>query len=231
VFEGFNKALGAEHPETLQSVNNLGVLLETKGDCEGAEALYRRALEGLEKTLGAEHLETLRSVNNLGNLLYDKGDYEGAEVLYRRALEGKEKALGAEHPDTLGSVSNLGNLLRDKGDYEGAEALCRRALRGREKALGAEHPVTLQSLNSLSILLNATSRRNQALKLLREKASLSERVKDHVRYNLACYECLEGNFEEARHLIMEHLAKHPEVKGQALADSDLAEIRESIDAL
>jgi len=109
--EGREKALGAEHPDTLMSVNNLGILLSDKGDYAGAEALYRRALDGYEKALGAEHPDTLMSVNNLGLLLSDKGDYAGAEALYRRALDGREKALGAEHPDTLGSLNNLGVLL------------------------------------------------------------------------------------------------------------------------
>ena len=229
--EGREKALGAEHPDTLMSVNNLGGLLSDKGDYEGAEALYRRALEGNEKALGAEHPDTLNTVNNLGILLSDKGDYEGAEALYRRALEGNEKALGAEHPSTLSSVNNLGNLLRNKGDYEGAEALHRRALEGYEKALGAEHSDTLMSVNNLGWLLNENNRRGAALELLRSKAALSDRAEDGVRYNLACYECLDGNLDEAKRLIALHLALHPEMKEQALADSDFTAIREFIEAL
>jgi Flp pilus assembly protein TadD len=90
------------------------------------------------------------------------------------------------------SVNSLAILLRDKGDYDGAEVLYRRALEGYEKALGVEHPSTLGTVNNLAVLLNAKSRRTDALEILREKARLSERVKDRVRYNLACYECLEG---------------------------------------
>jgi nephrocystin-3 len=152
--ESREKVLGAEHPDTLGSVNNLGGLLHDKGDYEGAEALCRRALNGREKVLGSEHPDTLMSMNNLGSLISYQGDYKDAEVLYRRALEGKEKALGAEHFSTLSSAISLGNLLSDIGDYEGAEALCRRALEGYEKALGAEHPDTLRSVNSLAILLS-----------------------------------------------------------------------------
>ena len=179
----------------------------------------------------AEHPDTLSSVNNLGILLSDKGDYVGAEALFRRAVEGREKALGAEHPDTLNSVNNLGILLSDKGDYDGAEVLFRRALEGYEKALGAEHPVTLMSVYSLGSILNRLERRAEALKLLRSYAELSEQARDFVAYNLACYECLEGNHEEARRLISEHLQLHPEEKAQALADEDFAAIREWIVAM
>ena len=229
--EGREKALGAEHPDTLTSVSNLGLLLDDKGQYEEAEELSRRALEGREKALGSEHPGTLNSVNNLGILLYDKGDYEGAEALYRRALEGYEKALGAEHPGTLNSVNNLGLLLRDKGDYEGAEALCRRALEGLEKVLGRVHPDTLGSTYALGSILNRLGRRAEALKLLRSCAELSEQARDFVAYNLACYECLEGNIDEAKRLLAAHLEKHPDKKDQALADPDFTVIHEWISQL
>ena len=167
---------------------------------------------------------------NLGLLRIDKDDYDGAAAVLRRALEGYEKALGAEHPDTLNSVDILGGLLMHKGDYNGAETLYRRALWGYEKALGPDHPDTLSSVNNLAFLLNATDRRPEALALLRRFAVLSDDSRDAVAYNLACYECLEGNHEEAKNLLSEHLALHPDLKAQALADEDFAAIRDWIEA-
>ena len=35
------KVLGADHPDTLSSVNSLGILLKAKGDYDGAEQLFR----------------------------------------------------------------------------------------------------------------------------------------------------------------------------------------------
>ena len=226
--EGYEKALGACHPSTLISVNNLGRLLSDKGDYEGAEELLRRALEGKEKALGVEHPSTLNSVNNLGDLLRNKGDYEGAEALYRRALEGCEKALGVEHPDTLTVVKNLGNLLKSKGDYDSAEVLYRRALEGREKALGAEHPDTLWSVQLLASSLKRIKKPDEAAQILRRWYELFGASADAVRYNLACYECLSGNTEEAKRLIVEHLKLHPEMQDQALADEDFVVIKDFI---
>jgi tetratricopeptide (TPR) repeat protein len=228
---GQEKALGAEHPDSLHSVNSLGSLLHKKGDYDGAEDLYRKALVGQEKSLGAEHPDTLRSVHDLGSLLHKKGDYDGAEALYRKALVGQEKALGADHPDSLHTVNNLGILVKNKGDYDSAEALYRRALESREYALGAEHPDTLNSAYGLGIILNYLGRRHEAIKLLRRFASLSEAAQDAMAYNLACYECLEGNIYEAKRLITAHLKKHPDKKDQALADGDFAAIREWIYSL
>ncbi|KAJ5455860.1 uncharacterized protein N7458_004124 [Penicillium daleae] len=143
VLEGREKVFGPEHPNTLNAVTDLGVLLQRKGKYEEAEPMHRRDLEGSEKALGLEHPDTFISVDNLGMLLQRMGNYEEAEPLHRRALEGREKALGFEHPDTLSSVNNLGVLLQDQGKDEEAEAMYRRALEAYQKTLGPEHPDTL----------------------------------------------------------------------------------------
>jgi hypothetical protein len=61
--------------------------------------------------------------------------------------------------------------------------------------------------------------------------SISEIVEDKVRYNLACYECLEGNLEEASRLISKNRAQYTDEKGLVIANFDLAGIREIIEAL
>ncbi|MBI5605948.1 MAG: TIR domain-containing protein [Deltaproteobacteria bacterium] len=42
---------GPDHPATAQSLNNLAVLLQSKGDYDGAETLFRRALAIKERTM------------------------------------------------------------------------------------------------------------------------------------------------------------------------------------
>jgi len=106
------KVLGVDHPSTATSLNNLALLLNDKGDYEGAEPLFRRALEIREKVLGVDHPETAMSLNNLAALLYAKGDYEGAEPLFRRALEIKEKVLGVDHLTPKGIIMPLSLFLK-----------------------------------------------------------------------------------------------------------------------
>ncbi|KAF2187411.1 kinesin light chain 1 [Zopfia rhizophila CBS 207.26] len=77
---------GREHPDTLTSVSNLGLVLERQGRYEEAEEMHRRALEGYEKVLGREHPNTLTSGSNLGSVLGRQGRYEEAEEMHRRAL-------------------------------------------------------------------------------------------------------------------------------------------------
>ena len=107
---------------------------------------------------------------------------------------------------------------------ECAEKLYRRALEGYEKQLGPDHPSTLGNVYGLGILLNEQNRRPEAIKLLRSYVSHSAEAEDTLAYNLACYECLEGNADEAKRLIAAHLKKHPEKKENALKDEDFAAI-------
>ena len=60
-----SSVLGAEHPDTLGSVNDLALLLSEQGAYTAAEPLYRRALEGRETALGVAHPDTLTSVSSL----------------------------------------------------------------------------------------------------------------------------------------------------------------------
>ena len=170
------KVLGPEHPDTLASVDNLGLVLSSQGKYEEAEAMHRRALEGREKVLGPEHPDTLASVNNLGVVLESQGKYGEAEAMHRRVLEEYEKVLGPEHPDTLASVDNLGSVLASQGKYGEAEAMHRRALEAREKVLGPEHPSTLASVNNLGVVLSSQGKYGEAEAMHRRALEGSEKV-------------------------------------------------------
>src|SRR6266542_1313991 len=170
------KTLGAEHPDTPTSLDNLAYLYYEKGDYAQAEPLYRRALAIREKTLGAEHPDTATVLNDLALLYCVKGDYAQAEPLYRRVLAISEETLGAEHPDTATVLNNLALLYYQKGDYAQAELLYRRALAIREKTLGAEHPLTATVLNNLANLYYAKYDYAQAEPLYRRALAISEKT-------------------------------------------------------
>ena len=75
------QVLGAEHPDTLRSMNNLANTLYSQGKYEEAEALYRQTLKLRTQVLGAEHPDTLVSMLNLANTLDSQGKYEEAEAI------------------------------------------------------------------------------------------------------------------------------------------------------
>ena len=165
--EAREATLGVDHLDTLNSVNNLALVLGRQGKHEEAERMHRRALEGYEQVLGPEHPDTLAGVNNLGLVLGKQGKYKEAEAMLRRALEGREEALGLGLPSALTSVNNLGIALGRQGKYNEAEAMLQRALEGRENALGSEHPDTLNSINNLGLMLGKQGKYEEAEVMLR----------------------------------------------------------------
>jgi tetratricopeptide (TPR) repeat protein len=124
-------------------VNNLGSLLQSKGDYAAAEPLYHRALETSERTLGEEHPETLISVNNLGHFLISKGDYEAAHKMLLSASERAVRCWGEEHPITARIKYHYFCCLPKIGKSElpvkEMEALCELL----EKKKGTEHKWTI----------------------------------------------------------------------------------------
>jgi hypothetical protein len=125
------------------------------------------------------------------------------------------------------------DLFSEKGDMDG-EIELRSSFIGcssEKLKIGEDHRFSLDNVIALASLLNKLKRRPEALQILSQRAAVSGAAADALSYNIACYECLEGNADEAKRLIGEHLKKHPEKKEQALADEDFTSIREFIKTL
>ena len=60
--------LGADHPDTLMSMNNLAALYKIQGRYEEAEPLYLQCLEGRRMKLGADGPNSVRSMYRLASL-------------------------------------------------------------------------------------------------------------------------------------------------------------------
>jgi len=162
------RELGDDHPDTLESLSNMGVLLNAQGKLAEAEPFYREALDGSRRVLGNDHPDTLASIGNMGTLLKDQGKLAEAEPFYREALESRRRVRGDDHPDTLNSINNMGVLLKDQGRLSEAEPFYREALEGCRRALGDDHPSTLISIGNLGGLLQAQGRLSEAEPLFRE---------------------------------------------------------------
>ena len=224
----YEQTFGSHDFYVLNQIENFGFSLLDKGKYGLAEVLLQISLLKYDEKNGPDHPDVFYRMLNIAWLLIKKGNKDAAEALYRKALLSCEKVLGLDHPDTLSVVNNLACLLIEKGDYAKAEPFCKRVLDGRQTALGPEHPDTLASVNNLALLLAGTERLTEAITLLRYYVGKSEMCLDMVCYNLACYECLAGNIEEAKELILQKIAVHPSFKKTALADLDLAPIHDFI---
>jgi tetratricopeptide (TPR) repeat protein len=101
------------HPNSAALANNAGVIMERKGDLEGARELYERAFE---------HDSGLpQASKNLGDLLYREGLYDKAAEAYKRALRANPH-LGDD------AYAKLGNVYYKGRDRDKAIEMWRRAL-------------------------------------------------------------------------------------------------------
>ena len=157
------RTLGEEHPDTLASINNMGLLLQLQGRLAEAEPYCREALENSRRTLGEEHPNTLTTSNHMGLLLQRQGRLAEAEPLFREALEKSRRTLGEEHPDTLTYILNMSMLLQRQDRLAEAEPYSREAFEKSRRTLGEEHPDTLGSVSVMLRLRVAQTQAREAL--------------------------------------------------------------------
>jgi tetratricopeptide (TPR) repeat protein len=156
------KELGANHPDTATSLNNLALLYYSMGRYAEAEPLYVRSLAISEKELGANHPNTAASLNNLAGLYYSMGRYAEAEPLYVRSLAIDRVIYGDDHPEIATDLNNLAGLYESMGRYTDAEPLHVRSLAIMEEKSGANHPDTATSLNNLAGLYESMGKYAEA---------------------------------------------------------------------
>ncbi|RMZ87477.1 hypothetical protein DV736_g5297, partial [Chaetothyriales sp. CBS 134916] len=97
--QGYEEALGPDHPSTLDTVNNLGSLYADQGKLAEAEKMYIRALQGYEHVLGPElvssYIPALNTMSNYGDLFSQTDRKDMARTMYTRALSGYTAVHGA----------------------------------------------------------------------------------------------------------------------------------------
>ena len=132
--------VGLDHPDTLQSMNNLALTIQRAGRLGGARNLHEEALDIVRRLLGPEHPYTLTSMNNLSNTLHAQNDLAGARKLQQEVLEIQRRVLGSEHPATLMSMYNLARTLTDQRDLAGARQAASSDTRNPASCAGVRTP-------------------------------------------------------------------------------------------
>lgn len=89
--------LGGDHPDTLESANNLTTDLWALGHHEQARQLAEDTLIRRHRVLGNDHPKTLQSIMNLAIYLHGLGHYEQGRQLAENALTRMRQVLGADH--------------------------------------------------------------------------------------------------------------------------------------
>lgn len=96
------RTLGAQHPETATTINNLAGVLPP----HAAEPLQRRAFAIFVGTLGEMHTRTGVTASNLADTLHALGRSAEAKSWFIKAHAIFLKALGPQHPWTQEAAAN-----------------------------------------------------------------------------------------------------------------------------
>jgi nephrocystin-3 len=225
------KLFGKSHPNALSCQANYSLALSLSGRLSEALKHSKASLAERIKLYGEENWQVYISKHNLAGILVESGKLNLAEKLYRDALTGRIRDLGVGHPETLRSLNQLGNLKEKMSDFSGMEKVFEDFLKKLDRRESKDHPLALETINYLAMLKNKHGDRTGALSLMKKRAGFSPQALDALRYNIACYECLSGKTKESKRLIAEHIKLHPELKEQALRDSDFVSIKDFIKTL
>jgi len=214
------RVLGPDHPDTLNSRNNLAAAYWAAGRAAEAIPLHQQTLADRERVLGPDHPDTLTSRNNLALAYQAAGRAAEAIPLHQQTLADRERVLGPDHPDTLNSRNNLADTYREAGRAAEAIPLFEQTLAAFERMLGPDHPSTLTSRNNLAAAHYAAGRAAEAIPLFEQTLAAFERVlgPDHPstlqsRNNLATAYYAAGRPAEAIPLHEQTLADRERVLG------------------
>jgi serine/threonine protein kinase len=168
------RELGADHPDTLTTLNNLAMAFRDAGRLPEAITLLEQVRAAQEQKLGADHPDTLATLNNLAGAYFTAGRLPETITLCEQVRAAREKKLGADHPDTLTRLNNLAEGYRDAGKLDLALPLWEETLKLRKAKLGADHPDTLTSMNNLANGYQAAGKLDLALPLYEETLKLKK---------------------------------------------------------
>jgi tetratricopeptide (TPR) repeat protein len=186
------------------ALHNLGAVLESFGNYEEAEKLYRQSLDIAEKI--GDTAGVASSLHQLGIIQQYRGNYEEAEKLYRQSLDIK-KEIG----DTAGvasSLHQLGMIQEYRGNYEEAEKLYRQSL-DILKEIGDTARVA-SSLHQLGMVQQYRGNYEEAEKLYRQSLDIAKEIGDTAGvaqslHQLGMVQQYRGNYEEAEKLYRQSL--------------------------
>ena len=175
------RALGREHPKTLQTMADYARALRDLGEYDRARKIEESVLETRIGLLGEDHPDVLKAMSDLAKTLRAGGEYAEARGLQERVLE-KRMRQGEDHPDVLKAMSDLAETLRAQECYAEAQQLYERLLEKRTRLQGEDHPDTLEAMSDLARTLCRVGKYGEA-RALQERVLEKRRLQGEEKPN------------------------------------------------
>ncbi|MBO0697650.1 MAG: tetratricopeptide repeat protein [Zavarzinella sp.] len=204
------RALGADHVDTLSARHSLAVAYRAKRQLDDAIRLFDQVYRARTASLGPEHPDTLKTLNGLASAHLDAGNLDQAEALFRQVYDARLKTLGPENPYTITALHNLADAYqRNDKPAKAVEIFERiRAIDLRDRR--PDHPEALSTLNNLALSYWRMNRYDKSVPLLEELLAATKKVQGdghphvlHVQANLGVNYCDAGYLREGIRLLEE----------------------------
>jgi tetratricopeptide (TPR) repeat protein len=149
-FEGLGRALGPDHPDTLESEYWLGVALGEQGRLKENESLMVDALERARRVLGNRDRRTIAMIRGVGVLYKAQGRREKAVPYLKEACDLSREVIGVNNGVTLLAMQDYAGAEKLAGRQAHAKELLEEALAASKVVRGERHPATIMTLASLA---------------------------------------------------------------------------------
>ena len=167
------RLLGADHPETLESMQALAELAAALGESERARALLEESLRRHTRVFGDGHERTARVLHALAPVV---SDLDEAGHLLMRAVEIQRARRRPDDPVRAETLGSLAGYYTRRTEYERAREVYREALAVFPTAQARRHPAAITILNDYATLLGTFGQHAEAEVMQREAIDVGRQV-------------------------------------------------------
>jgi hypothetical protein len=139
------ESLGADHPDTLNALEDFTSACAKLCDVEKLIANREEVFEKRTKVLGEDHPETLKAMGLLADACTSEGQYPRGLAIADDLLERFRRILGQDHFETLVWSRIVALYSGEAGNLAKSRELVKAALAKQIKHLGETHPETLRT--------------------------------------------------------------------------------------
>jgi serine/threonine protein kinase len=168
------KILGPDHPDTLDSMNNLASAYGEAGKPNQALELRQETVRIWKARKGENDPNTLRSMHNLASAYQAVGKHNLALELLEEVVRRKKETMNGDELGLFSSMNNLAGAYLEAARTDEAIALHIETLRLRTARFGRDHSDTLNSLSNLAFAYKTAGQLERALPLLEEVFQLQK---------------------------------------------------------
>ncbi|MBX7074307.1 MAG: tetratricopeptide repeat protein [Pirellulales bacterium] len=165
---------GADSPELVDALENLGDLFDDIGKAKESEELFLRATR-IERAAHGDSLLLANVQMDLANLYKELGRNREAESLVKQALAIRETKLGGNDAAVGHCLSALASIYASEGRYAEAEQLHKKGNAIDLKYYGPQHPEYAKGVGNLAYMYAEQGRYAEAEPLMRQALAIFEK--------------------------------------------------------